>query len=111
MRDGRICGIHMKSQIALHAAVGALCVFTAGREERYQKSWKAPPLAPWWLSGEELTGGAGYAGDPGLVPGSGRCSGGGNGNPLQYFCTWVGREPPFSPSSSKAPRNSVDKMK
>ena len=86
MRDGRICGIHMKSQIALHAAVGALCVFTAGREERYQKSWKAPPLAPWWLSGEELTGGAGYAGDPGLVPGSGRCSGGGNGNPLQYSC-------------------------
>ena len=23
---------------------------------------------------------------PGFIPGSGRSSGGGNGNPLQYFC-------------------------
>ena len=28
----------------------------------------------------------GDAGDLGLIPGSGRSSGGGNGNPLQYFC-------------------------
>ena len=26
------------------------------------------------------------AGDPGLIPGSERCPGGGNGNPLQYPC-------------------------
>ena len=26
------------------------------------------------------------AGDPGSVPGSGRSSGEGNGNPLQYYC-------------------------
>ena len=26
------------------------------------------------------------AGDPGLLPGSGRSPGGGNGNPLQYSC-------------------------
>ena len=26
------------------------------------------------------------AGDVGLIPGSGRSPGGGNGNPLQYFC-------------------------
>ena len=26
------------------------------------------------------------AGDPGLIPGSGRAPGGGNGNPLQYSC-------------------------
>ena len=26
------------------------------------------------------------AGDPGLIPGLGRCPGGGNGNPLQYSC-------------------------
>ena len=26
------------------------------------------------------------AGDPGLIPGSGRSPGGGNGNPLQYSC-------------------------
>ena len=27
-----------------------------------------------------------YAGDPGLIPGSGRFLGEGNGNPLQYSC-------------------------
>ena len=26
------------------------------------------------------------AGDPGLIPGSGRCPGEGNGNPLQHSC-------------------------
>ena len=26
------------------------------------------------------------AGDAGLIPGSGRAPGGGNGHPLQYFC-------------------------
>ena len=26
------------------------------------------------------------AGDPGLIPGSGRCPGAGNGNPLQWSC-------------------------
>ena len=26
------------------------------------------------------------AGDVGSIPGSGRCPGGGNGNPFQYFC-------------------------
>ena len=29
---------------------------------------------------------AGTAGDLGLIPGSGRSLGGGNGNPLQYCC-------------------------
>ena len=29
---------------------------------------------------------AGDAGDEGSIPGSGRPSGGGNGNPLQYSC-------------------------
>ena len=38
---------------------------------------------PWWLSGEEST----YnAGDVGLIPGTGRSPGEGNGNPLQYSC-------------------------
>ena len=27
-----------------------------------------------------------YIGDVALIPGSGRSCGGGNGNPLQYFC-------------------------
>ena len=38
---------------------------------------------PWWLSGKES---ACNVGDTGLIPGSGRCPGGGNGNPLQYSC-------------------------
>ena len=29
---------------------------------------------------------AGYTGDMGLIPGSGRSPGGGHGNPLQYSC-------------------------
>ena len=38
---------------------------------------------PRWLSGKEST----YnAGDLGLIPGSGRSPGEGNGNPLQYSC-------------------------
>ena len=37
---------------------------------------------PWWLSGKESA----YAGDTGLIPGSGRPPGGGSGNPLQYSC-------------------------
>ena len=36
-----------------------------------------------WLSGKEP---ACNAGDAGSIPGSGRSSGGGNGNPLQYSC-------------------------
>ena len=35
---------------------------------------------------EESTCSAGYRRDVGLIPGSGRSSGGGNGNPLQYSC-------------------------
>jgi len=47
------------------------------------------------------------AGDEGLIPGSGRASGGGLGNPLQYSClgnpAWqatVQSGDPFSPSAS-----------
>ena len=39
------------------------------------------PWLPWWLSAKES---AHNAGDMASVPGSGRPSGGGNGNPLQY---------------------------
>ena len=35
---------------------------------------------------KNLPANAGDSGDPGLIPGSGRSSGGGNGNPLQYSC-------------------------
>ena len=48
-----------------------------------------------WLSGIRERGSPGgsdgkesacNAGDPGLIPGSGRSPGEGNGNPLQYSC-------------------------
>ena len=35
---------------------------------------------------KNLLANAGDTGDVGSIPGSGRCPGGGNGNPLQYFC-------------------------
>ena len=41
---------------------------------------------PWWLSGKKFTSNAGATGDLGSIPGPGRSPGGGNGNPLQYFC-------------------------
>jgi len=39
-------------------------------------------MLPWWLSGKEPAN----ARDEGLIPGSGRSLGKGNGNPLQYCC-------------------------
>ena len=36
--------------------------------------------------GSEVKASAFNAGDPGLIPGSGRSPGEGNGNPLQYSC-------------------------
>ena len=41
---------------------------------------------PWRLGGKESACNAGGAGAMGLIPGSGRPPGGGNGNPLQYSC-------------------------
>ena len=35
---------------------------------------------------KNLPANAGAAGDMGLIPGSGRAPGGGNGNPLRYSC-------------------------
>ena len=35
---------------------------------------------------KNLPANAGTAGDVGLIPGSGRAPGGGNGNPLQHSC-------------------------
>ena len=39
-----------------------------------------------WLSSGNLPANAGGTGDTGSIPGAGRSPGGGNGNPLQYFC-------------------------
>ena len=40
---------------------------------------------PWWLSCKASACNAGDAGDSGLIPGSGRSPGGGNGNPPPLF--------------------------
>ena len=45
--------------------------------------------APGWIPGPSDSDGketAYSAGDPSLIPGSGRSPGEGNGNPFQYFC-------------------------
>ena len=39
-------------------------------------------IYPWWLSDKESASKE----DVGSIPGSGRCPGEGNGNPLQYSC-------------------------
>ena len=52
-----------------------------GREEGNRQAW--PGCAP---GGGFLRGRCTHAGDPGLIPGSGRSPGEGNGNPLQYAC-------------------------
>ena len=41
---------------------------------------------PRWFSGKELPANEGDTGDAGLILGSGRTPGGGNGNWLQYYC-------------------------
>ena len=41
---------------------------------------------PRWLSAKESACISGGTGDTGLIPGSGRSSGGGHSNPLQYSC-------------------------
>ena len=43
-------------------------------------------VLPCWLSGLESACNSGAAGDAGLIPESGRYSGGGYNNPLQYSC-------------------------
>ena len=46
----------------------------------YQRASQVVPVV------KNLTANAGDAGDVDLIPGSGRCPGGGHGNPLPYFC-------------------------
>ena len=57
---------------------------------------------PGWLSLKESTG---SAGDAGMIPGSGRSSGGGNGTPAQYSCL----ENPMDRGAWRAPIQHVAK--
>ena len=39
-----------------------------------------------WMDGSDREASVYNAGDPGLIPESGRSAGEGSGNPLQYYC-------------------------
>ena len=58
---------------------------------------------------KNLPANAGDAGEVGLIPGSGRSSGEGNGNPLQYSCleNFMGRGPWWAivPGSQRVGQN------
>ena len=51
--------------------------------------WEESTSLPDGTMGKELTCSAGVAGDVGLIPGSRRSPGGGDGNPLQYSCLQI----------------------
>ena len=53
---------------------------------------------------KNLPANAGDPGDVGLIPGSGRFLGGGNGNPFQYSCLENPAEEPGWPQSMGSPR-------
>ena len=57
---------------------------------RHNLTTKPPPTHVkgllWWLRGKESACNTGDTGDMGLIPGSGRSTGDGNGNPLPYSC-------------------------
>ena len=53
---------------------------------------------------KNLPASAGDTGDVGLIPGSGRSSGGGNGNPLQYSRRIPWTEEPGGPQSMGSQR-------
>ena len=66
---------------------------TLSREKGATEKHRATQLAskkekgfPDGSAGKESACNAGDTGDVGLIPGSGRSPGGGNGNPLQYSC-------------------------
>ena len=56
-----------------------VCTYTFNRNS----CPRGPNSLPQWLRGKESTW---NAGDAGMIPGSGRFPGGGNGKPLQYSC-------------------------
>ena len=64
----------------------------------FSKSFTQNRIPFWYLSygasqvaqvGKEAACNAGDTGETGLIPGLGRCPGGGHGNPLQYSCLEV----------------------
>ena len=57
---------------------------SGGRKDSRQHLGKS--RSPVGSAGKESACKAGDAGNTGLIPGLGRSTGGGNGNPLQYAC-------------------------
>ena len=68
-------------------------VIVSGRQQKDSVIQMLASGLPWWLSGKESTC---QVEDLGLIPGLGRCPGGGNGHPLQYSCL---RNPMVEPST------------
>ena len=67
-----------------------ICLFTkagdwltAGVRQAHAELFSCRAIFP---GGSEVKASACNAGDPGLIPGSGRSPGEGNGKPLQYSC-------------------------
>ena len=56
------------------------------RQKLRKVGFRAHSCCWWWLSNKECTSNAGDIGDAGLIPGSGRSPGEGNGNPPHYSC-------------------------
>ena len=65
------------------AAAGSKGCSQVSPELTHSHQHPSPCAFPRWLMVKNLPA---NAGDAGLIPGSGRSSGGGNGNPLQYSC-------------------------
>jgi len=72
------CFIYMECFDCIWLYIKHMCMLTV-----YDCWW-----ASWWLSGRESTC---QAEDAGLIPGSGRSLGEGNGNPVQYSCLHMDR--------------------
>ena len=89
------CGHCWAFQICWHIECGTLTA-PSFRISNNSAGISSPPLGfPHSSAGKES---ACNAGDPGLISGSGRSSGEGNGNPLQYCCLehpmdWSGSSP------------------
>ena len=60
-------------------------VFWPGEFHGVKKSWTRPGNFQTSLVSQKIES-ACNEGDLGLIPGLGRCPGGGHGNPLQHFC-------------------------
>ena len=79
---------------------GPVCLSVGGRRAEDERGFGVAML-PRWRSGKEPACQCRDARDTGLIPGSGRFPGRGNGNPLQYFCLGNPMDRGYSPWDGK----------